>query len=60
MTGTLKPAGELTLGQLYAAEVYVTEREGEIVFADPFTGREMEPAELVAVPDPDPEAEAEP
>jgi hypothetical protein len=60
VSAPLKPVRELTLGQLFAADVYVTEREGEFVYADTVTGREMAPGELVPVPEPDPEAEAEP
>jgi hypothetical protein len=53
------PVRDLTQAQLYAADISITERDGELTFVDEFTSRQMDPAELVSVLGPEPEPEAE-
>ena len=57
----LKRAGDITtLDELFRAGLYITERDGERIFADAADGQEIRPDHLVRIEDPEPEAEAEP
>ena len=61
MTGSARPARELSFNELLAADIDFTydEGAGEYLFRDSITGREIEPSELIPVSVPEPELEAE-
>jgi hypothetical protein len=67
MTGETRPASELTFNELQAADVVFSydDGAGEYLYRDGITGREIDPGELIPVPDlesgsPEVEPEAEP